>query len=418
MLLAAACNGDENATSATAGDSDTSPEPVQECAFGNESGEDDFVEGIFYGCNGNRTAMLEANICKNDICNNPKPIQDFTYLGQGPFITDEDLLYDEEFEAEPFVIPPNTGACCTENALSKSIKQTAEIDCAAHGCLDAHDQFLELYSVDAAILVILAENSGLQFAIDAAHRLQDSAKFYTSVLEESDHFSICTNSLWSQGLYAFPQYPENGLGAIKDVKINDFECDIVDCHPIDDFTGEASVCEENPNWFPGNKGPPVLIGSGAPQTGMVVLSIGQNNQEHPIGPTSDTNLTYQRFLCDELPCLFLLTDLDFRLTDDISFGPLTFHQPEIELLQSAAGMQFEDQILIAEGEIDLQITASISVGKIQLFNGAKLPFFVSNTGSARLTLKESVITLEEARFPLFQGFFGTLQLAPTPCTES
>ncbi|HFE45852.1 MAG TPA: hypothetical protein ENJ18_10250 [Nannocystis exedens] len=239
------------------------------------------------------------------------------------------------------------------------------------------------------------------------------------MLEESDHFSECTNSLSSGTPYNFPQYPENGLGAIKDVTIEDFECDIADCVPIDDFaSGEAGICEDNPNWFPGNKGPPYVIGSGNPQTGMVLLSIGQDNQEQPIGPTSETNLSYQRFLCDELPCLFLLTDLDFTLPDDISFGPLTFHQPEIELLHSAAGMQFEEHILIAKGEIDLQITASVSIGKIPLFNGAKLPFFVSNTGSARLTLKESMITLEEARFPLFQGFFGTLQLDPTPCTES
>lgn len=416
-LLVVACNGDEPEIA--------DPEPVEGCAYGGAVEDDsstagDFDGGVLYGCSGTRTATVAASVCKTQTCISPQPIQEFTFLGYGPFVTDEDLNFSEDFTASPLLVPPNTGACCTENAPEESVLLTAQVDCAARACLSAHDEFFYLYA-DAGNLVDAFDdgNEGDSPEEAFAKQLKNSAKFYTSVLEDDGHFSECTNALHSNGSYNFPQYPQNGLGAIKDVAINDFECALDQCMTLNDLlSGEAPACTDNPNWFEGNKGPPYVAGSAEPQSGSVSLAVGQGvKTKHNIDPSSDALLSYQRYLCGEPPCLFLVADIHFDLNSNIKIGPLTFHDPEVELLRPAAGIESEDEILVADGEIALRILASVSFGQQELFGGARVPMTVRNAGTARLTLENGIVTLEEARFPLIQGAIAELRFDPTPCNE-
>lgn len=254
--------------------------------------------------------------------------------------------------------------------------------------------------------------------------------FYVQILEDPASFSHCTNGLAGEGhAYNFPDAPIDGFGALKSLKLSDFECDITPDEPgeegfgcflqekpaPDQPTGGSGgtttiSCMENPNWFEGNA-PTPLFGSSTVDSGQVILSAGNNPAF--VGAT----LAYRRVVCaDDIPCLFVLTDLKFHLSD-VKFGPVTLKAPHVVLDHEAAGSQLGNDIKIAAGQLVLRVESKVFVGGKPILGGAVIPLWISNDKTAHLKMKNGSISITDANFDLTFAGKASLKTEPSQCVE-
>lgn len=389
-----------------------------------------FVGALFL-CEGTRSLRVDVEVCTAGIntCLAPKPVQDYDPPGPGgPLLSDDDLNVFQDFTT--LVPVPPTGACCNPESEAFTLDgmlATAQNDCASRACLEVHDNLEFL-----AVLTELQFNNtpnGIQK--NGLERAFQSLDFYVQVLEDPGSFSNCTNGLAGEGhAYTFPDAPIDGFGAFKKLRLSDFECDVdpdpnkpdevgfgcflqEDPTPAPTTGGDGSVataCETNPNWSDGNAADPVF-GSSAVNTGQVILSAGKN-------PAFEgTTLAYKRALCaDDEPCLFVLTALQFNLSD-VNLGPVTFKTPHVVLDHEATGAQFGTDVKIAAGQLVLRVESKIFVAGKPVLGGAVIPLWVSNDQTAHLEMVDGSIRIADSSFDLPLGGKAKLITNPSQCTE-
>ena len=361
-------------------------------------------------------------------CILPQPIQDFDPPGATPpLITDEQLNFSQDFnEAVPI---PVTAACCdpdNEQFTPAGMYETAFNDCAARSCLEVHDQFALLAAVTEA--QFNATPNGI--TKNALERAFKSLDFYVQVLEDPQGFADCTNGLGGvSNAYNFPDSPDPGLGALQNLRLSDFECPLGEapeqgkCAPVDEGEptggtpttgggggGDPSTCEQNPNYFEGNAADSIF-GLSVPEVGEVLLSGGGSPD------FQGTQLSYRRHVCeDDVPCLFVLTDLTFDL-GDVVLGPLKLVAPHVVLDRAAMGLQVGDDIKIAAGELTLRVESTIFFAGKPIFGDAVMPLWVHNRGTSRLILNDEMVAIDGVVFDLALGAQATVTVDPAPCIE-
>lgn len=183
--------------------------------------------GALFLCEGKRSVRVDVEVCTGGIntCLAPKPVQDFNPPGpQGPLLTDDDLNVSQGFTTvEP--LPP-TGACCNPESEAFTVVglvDTAQADCAARACLEAHDRF-EIFAFVTELQFDAADDGIEKNGLERAFK---SMNFYVQVLEDPGSFANCTNGLAGDGHnYNFPDAPIDGFGALKSLRLSDFECDM------------------------------------------------------------------------------------------------------------------------------------------------------------------------------------------------
>jgi len=430
LFLALGCNSDLV-------DEDP-PEAEEGCAsVGDEgdsatAGEEEF-EGLLLTCSGTRKARIRANVCANpvltDTCTPKVAAENFELelLNFDP-VDEEDLKIDEDFDALQFGFL--TGACCTADAPESAILVTAEYDCAARACLDAAQNLNLLFTLSEAALEKAIADNDSDFKVNALTRARNSALHYALVLGDVDEFEQCTNQLIANKQYFMPdpvQVPDGpdveGLGALRDVGIEDFSCALAECTPALE-PGSTSIqreCSQNPNWYDGNFAttPDDVLGSAAPQSGTIEISGGGGgDNSYPVGPDSNASLSYRRYISELSPTIFVLTELSLDLTSDVEIGPLTFTTPHISLPRHAIGNEASGAIAFAEGAIELRIDASVSFAGQPLFGGTPLPFYSSSLDLALAERENGMIGITHARFGLFQGASAEITLDASLCDES
>lgn len=343
---------------------------------------------------------LGGDVCSDPLCKFFSPFE--SVLPQ-PHVETPFSQYDEDFQV---------GACCDvdhPDYQASKLASTAFNDCAARTCALVWDL---LYSPDY----------GLKLPVGAA----PSLSWYRSLLQDPGGFQECTRALIKDGSWS-KVYPKNEQGALKKLVVYDFECgypvvvlpdvfmEDLDCSQVLDPSPIPAEwppqCTENPNWVLGAT-PLSDYGAGSPVLGEVTFDVAGI----PPHFFSGTRIAYRRAPCDGQACAFVLDDLDFTL-DDVTWGPLVFHTPNITLIQDAYGSQTGDFVTLAEGTISLRIETSMSVKGKSLFDGSPVPLYVSNTGEASFLYDADEETLEilHMDFKLPQGVVARLRMQPTPC---